>query len=285
MTVFIYPNLKKQYSFECMQEVIKILSSLDFNILLTDYSGIGESKTVTVVDSAEEAVKNCDIIITIGGDGTILKIAASAARNNKKLLGINCGRLGFMASMERGELCYLSKLKDGSYTTESRMMLDAVVERPSGEFTAVTALNDIVITHGFNYNINDFTVLADGVTVSSLRADGLIFSTPTGASAYSLSAGGPLIEPSMDCIEFTQICPHSLFARTMIFSADKIIEVKYTADGKIGISADGKAPLPVTAEDRIYIKRSELRLELIDIHGDNYFKSIGSKLMQPAKEN
>ena len=113
------------------------------------------------------------------------------------------------------------------------MMIEALIERKSGLREHVTALNDIVITHGFNYNINDFTVLADGALVSSLRADGLIFYTPTGASAYSLSAGGPLIEPTLDCIEFTQICPHSLFARTMLFSSEKLIEIKYKAVSEI----------------------------------------------------
>ncbi len=243
------------------------------------------SQGAVIAKTIEQAVKDCDVIITIGGDGTILRIASIAAENKKRLLGINCGRLGFMASLELDDLDKLKNLVSGEYKTESRMMLEAVIERKNGVKERVTALNDIVITHGFNYYINDFTVLADGVLVSSLRADGLIFSTPTGASAYSLSAGGPLIEPSLDCIEFTQICPHSLFARTMLFSSDKLIEVKYKAEGTVGISADGAEPIPITENDRIYLKKSKLRLDLIDISGNNYFKSIGSKLMQPAKVN
>lgn len=285
MTVYIHPNINKPHSMECTVETVNILSSLGCDILISGDHLSNILPLCKKTGSVEEAVSSCDIIITIGGDGTILKLASLAAKYKKKLLGINCGRLGFMASLERGELSCLSKLCTGEFRTESRMMLDAIIEKSGGGFHTVTALNDIVITHGFNYNINDFTVLADGVTVSSLRADGLIFSTPTGASAYSLSAGGPLIEPSLDCIEFTQICPHSLFARTMIFSPDKLIEVKYCANGEIGISADGKNSFPVTASDRIYIKKSSLRLDLIDINGDNYFKSIGSKLMQPAKDN
>lgn len=284
LKVFIYPNLEKAHSFECTTETKETLFSFACQVIMTDSVDPRLSEGCIVVGSIEEAVKSCDVIITIGGDGTILNIASLAAVNNKKLLGINCGRLGFMASLERSELKNLELLVSGEYKTESRMMLDAVIKRADGGETCISALNDIVITHGFNYYINDFTVIADGVKVSSLRADGLIFSTPTGASAYSLSAGGPLIEPSMDCIEFTQICPHSLFARTMIFSSEKLLEVKYKADGEIGICADGCEPIPVTESDRVYIKKSDLRLDLIDICGNNYFESIGSKLMQPAKD-
>ena len=287
MKAFIYPNLEKAHSLECTNEVIKILSSLDCSIVMQpQLSGIINCSGAQFAD-VHEGVGCSDVVITIGGDGTILKIASEAARAGKKLLGINCGRLGFMASLERSELTELSKLVLGDYKTESRMMLDITIDRTSGagDIICATALNDIVITHGFKYNINDFTVLADGVKVSSLRADGLIFSTPTGASAYSLSAGGPLIEPSMDCIEFTQICPHSLFARTMIFSPEKNIEVKFKAVGEIGISADGNKVIPVSAKDKICIRRSGLRLDLIDISKNNYFRSIGSKLMQSAKEN
>lgn len=285
MKIFIYPNLEKTHSYDCTAQASRILSAMGCEIIMTDSICPELSDGFTVVSSIEQAVSLCDIIITIGGDGTILKIASIAAQSGKRLLGINCGRLGFMASLERCDLDKLTNLVSGEYKTESRMMLEAVIERENGSQERVTALNDIVITHGFNYNINDFTVLADGVLVSSLRADGLIFSTPTGASAYSLSAGGPLIEPSLDCIEFTQICPHSLFARTMIFASDKLIEVKYKAEGTVGISADGASPVPITVNDRLYIKKSSLRLDLIDISGNNYFKSIGTKLMQPAKVN
>lgn len=285
MKVFIYPNLEKMHSRECTIEAKTVLKVSGCEILMSDSIDPSISDGCTITNTIEAAVKDCDIIITIGGDGTILNIACLAAKYQKKLLGINCGRLGFMASLEIGELESLTNLVYGNYKTESRMMLDCFINRSDGSSESVTVLNDIVITHGFNYNINDFTVIADGIKVSSLRADGLIFSTPTGASAYSLSAGGPLIEPSMDCIEFTQICPHSLSARTMIFSADKLLEVKYKADGTVGISADGSDPIPVTLSDRIFIKKSALRLDLIDIFGGNYFKSIGSKLMQPAKEN
>ncbi|MCD7771717.1 MAG: NAD(+)/NADH kinase [Oscillospiraceae bacterium] len=284
MTVFIYPNLEKLHSEECTAEVIEILKSLGVAVLMTpDTNQVfnGKAEEASTID---QAVSSCDIVITIGGDGTILKIASLAAKHQKKLLGINCGRLGFMASLERSELDCLKNLCTEEYKTEKRMMLDVTVKPEKGTAITKTVLNDVVFTHDFKESLNDFTVLADGVVVSHLRADGIIFSTPTGASAYALSAGGPLIEPSMDCIEFTHICPHSLSARAMIFDPNKIIEVKTEAAGHITLRADGGEAISVTSGDSIYIKRSSLSLSVIDIHGDNYFKSISTKLMNNAKE-
>ena len=284
MTVFIYPNLEKLHSKECTDQVIEILKSLGVSVLMTpDTNHVFDGKA-TEEPTISDAVSHCDIVITIGGDGTILKIASLAALHEKKLLGINCGRLGFMASLERSELDCLKNLCTGEYKTEHRMMLDVTVKFENGESFNETVLNDVVITHDFKESLNDFTVLADGVAVSHLRADGLIFSTPTGASAYALSAGGPLIEPSMDCIEFTHICPHSLSARAMIFDPNKIIEVRNRASYPITLRADGGEAISVTSNDSIYIRRSSLSLSAIDIHGDNYFKSISTKLMNNAKE-
>lgn len=283
MTVFIYPNLEKLHSEECTKEVIEILKSLGVTVLMTPDTNNVFGGKVEEASTINKVVSQCDIVITIGGDGTILKIASLAAKHKKKLLGINCGRLGFMASLERSELGYLKNLCTGDYEVEDRMMLDVMI-KSKGKEIIKTVLNDVVITHDFKESLNDFTVLADGVVVSHLRADGVIFSTPTGASAYALSAGGPLIEPSMDCIEFIHICPHSLSARAMIFDPNKTIEVRTKAFGQVSLRADGGKAISITSDDSICIKKSPLSLSVIDIHGDNYFKSISTKLMNNAKE-
>ncbi len=191
-----------------------------------------------------------------------------------------------MSSIEQKDLSLLKNLCNGNYALESRMMIDVTVSKSDGSKTTRSALNDAVISHGVSSRIQDFTVLADNVVISSLRADGLIFSTPTGSSAYSLSAGGPLIEPTIDCIEFTQICPHSLFSRTMLISPEREIEVKYNAaeGSKIAISVDGNAPILLDPADRLFIKRSENCVNFINLNANNYFNSISTKLMQPTKD-
>ncbi len=287
MTAFIYPNFLKTHSKSCTAQACEILRSIGFDLLLPDFARSEVDIGCCDFSAPEEAAKSCDIIISIGGDGTILKCAGLASKNSKPLLGINCGRLGFMASLERSELELLKRLSTGQYKLDERMMLSVSVIFEDDKLKTFTALNEAVISSESGRGIRDFTVLADGITVSSLRADGLIFSTPTGASAYSLSAGGPLIEPSLDCIEFTQICPHSLFARTMLFAPDKRIEIKFESDGNTNaaLSVDGRPPIRLSERDRVIITRSNLRLKLIDIdeRGGSYFKAINHKLMQPAK--
>ncbi len=286
MKAYIYPNLYKKYALECTKEACEILNSNDISILMNDeYSKLIDLEYVEFV-SDDNILNDCDIIICIGGDGTILRAAALAVKFDCAILGVNCGRLGFMSSLERSDITKLSSLRNGDYSIESRMMLDVVIAQADGTNITCNALNDAVISHGVASRIQDFTVIADGVTISSLRADGLIFSTPTGSSAYSLSAGGPLIEPTIDCIEFTQICPHSLFSRTMLISPDRVIELKYNADkgSKIAVSVDGRAPIMLNPLDRLFIKRSEYKVNFIDMNANNYFNSISKKLMQPTKE-
>ncbi len=285
--IFIYPNFEKTHSLSTASEAYEILSSIGCEIAMPpDCRSVFWRGGINYTDT-DSGVSQCDVMISVGGDGTILKCARYASKYGKKLLGINCGRLGFMATLERGELRLLERLISGEYGVDERMMLCVRVVLEDGSENCLTALNEAVISGGYGSGIRDFTVLADGVTVSSLRADGLIFSTPTGASAYSLSAGGPLIEPSLDCIEFTQICPHSLFARTMLFSPEKLIEVRFKADkpAKVALSVDGRPPVSLSENGRLYISRSEHRLSLIDIRGGSYFSAINHKLMQPVKQN
>ena len=284
--VFIFPNFDKAHSEDVTLKACSILDGLGCEIMLPTPLSLPQIPPGVKLICPERGASECDVMISVGGDGTILKCARLASKYGKKLLGINCGRLGFMATLERDELSKLSKLISGDYGVDERMMLKIEVRRENGYRAEYTALNEAVISSGYVSGIRDFTVLADGFTVSSLRADGLIFSTPTGASAYSLSAGGPLIEPSLDCIEFTQICPHSLFARTMLFSPLKKIEVRFEADTECEVSlvADGQEPVRLSARDKVIISRSDMRLSLIDIGGDGYFRAVNRKLMQPAKQ-
>ncbi len=285
MTVLVYPNLNKEHALDCTLAVCEYFH--EHSVAVKMLMRFSESIALDYISFCNEnEIGDCDVVISVGGDGTILECARLCIENDKKLLGINCGRLGFMATLEKEELDKLSHIIDGNYKVESRMVLDVVVTRENGNIEIYNALNDAVVYHGIMGKIYDFTVFADDTIVSSLRADGIIFSTPTGASAYSLSAGGPLIEPSLDCIEFTQICPHSLFARSMVFSPEKILKVEYEAANSthVCLSVDGAEPITLNISDRLCIKRSDMRLKLIDITGNSYFKAIGTKLMQPTKD-
>lgn len=262
--------------------LLKLKCTLYAEKILEDKIGI---KAVTY-GNPKELIPDCDYMIVIGGDGTILKHAKTFAKYDKAILGINSGRLGFMATLEHDEIELLSRLVDGSFSVSKRMMLRAVASLSGGEIKEFTALNDIVFSKSDGCKIADFVVSKNENVVTSIRADGLIFSTPTGASAYSLSAGGPLIEPELDCIEFTQICPHSLFARSMLFSPDSQLEISYSANSDAGVrlEVDGVNELALGVGDKVRIMRSESVVKLIDITGSSFHDTVNRKLVRPLKD-
>ena len=287
MKIVIFPNLNKSNAEKCVIETCEILHNLNVEVYMDiQYSANFSGYKFIVFTDFVEAARLCDAIIVIGGDGTILKCSKIAAPFHKPILGINSGRLGFMASIEANELSYLKNFVEGNYTIVKRMMLKGVINFKDGRKFEQSALNDIVVARAPFCKIADFEVSMNNNVISSLRADGLIFSTPTGATAYSLSAGGPIIEPDMECIEFTQICPFSLFARTMIFSSEKTLKVCYTStkDTDVVISFDGNEEIPFSTEDELYISKSNNYIYLIDFNGSNFYNSVNKKLMKPLKE-
>jgi NAD+ kinase len=191
-----------------------------------------------------------------------------------------------MASLEFTEIEKLRLLCRGEYSIVDRMMLSVTVKRENGEILSADALNDIVLNRCEDCKIADFEVSKSGSVISSLRADGIIFSTATGATAYSLSAGGPIIEPDMQCIEFSQICAHSLFARSIIFSPDSALTVHFHCnnDSHVVLTVDGSPLAKVSNRDMVQIERSALITRIIDITGGSFFQTVNRKLMTPLKE-
>lgn len=284
MKIAVMPNFGKLHALRTALECCDILNSLGIGVLAENrFKNEFEDKSFVTLGTAEEIAAECDIIIAIGGDGTILTASVQASANNKPLLGINTGRLGFMASMERDELESLVKLKTGDYCTEDRMMLDASLVRDGKTVSSHTALNDVVIARPYS-KITDYEIFTDGIAVSSMRSDGMVFATPTGSTAYALSAGGPILEPETECIQLTPICPHSLFSRTMVFKSERVLEVRhYSDDDSVYFSVDGKFSCALTRDERLIIKKSEKKLRLIDIKGHSFFGAVNSKLMNPIK--
>ena len=284
MKIVLFPNFGKKNALSTAIKCCDILNELGTEIFAADcYKAEFAEKNFVKFGKIEEIAEKCDIIIAIGGDGTILKALAYASSFNKPLMGINTGRLGFMASMEIDELNMLSRLKARDYTVETRMMIDAAVMRDNKIISEHTALNDVVISRPYS-KITDYTVFTDGIAVSSIRSDGIVFATPTGSTAYALSAGGPILEPSTECIQLTPICPHSLFSRTMVFTAERTLEVRhYAEDDLVYFSVDGKKNCQILKNDTLIIKKSLKKLRLIDIKGNSFFNAVNNKLMNPIK--
>ena len=174
----------------------------------------------------EEIFEAADAVIVLGGDGSILDAARRAAPLGKPLLGINMGHLGYMTELEMSEISLLSRLVEGNYRIDERSMLSVSVLSERGVRNESFALNDAVISNGSISRVVDLELYEGGELVSSYRSDGIIVATPTGSTAYSMSAGGPIADPKLACLCVTPVCPHSLSARSLLFRDDAVIDIK-----------------------------------------------------------
>lgn len=284
MKAAIYPNFQKNNALECAKKLCNILDENDIEIFIDEnFENEFKNNKSIKYGRFEEIAGNADFAIAIGGDGTILKCAKHLIGTDTKLLGINTGRLGFMSALEYDQLEQIKNLKNGSYYVSERMMIKAKINNDGRIFEA-EALNDISVSAIYS-SICEFNIYANEKKIGKYRADGAVFSTPTGSTAYSLSAGGPIIEPEMNCIEMTLICPHSLFARPMIFSTDKKIKFENCSkrNPDIYISVDGGEHIKLSVGSWLEVSCSEHKINIVDITGNSFYNSLNEKLMQPIK--
>ena len=233
-----------------------------------------------VVLPLNEIYSVCECVVTLGGDGTLLQIAQSAALANIPILGINYGKIGYMAELEYNELDLLKCLIHDEYTIENRVMLDVSVLRENKEIFRSVALNDAVISSGAITRLIDLQVTANNQNISTYSADGLIVSTPTGSTGYSLSAGGPVLEPTGNALILTPICPHTLGARPIVFAADSFIRVALMQliHKDAQLTVDGYQRLPLSDDDVVEIRRSSCVTQLIKIKNINFYQILNHKL-------
>ncbi len=228
----------------------------------------------------EACIAASDAVIALGGDGTILHCAKTAAPFGKPVLGINSGRLGFMAGLELDELEQLDRLLTGDYTVERRMLLDVTVSSPEGE-TCCRALNEAVVSRGALSRMIEVTVHNGDASVVTYQADGVIVATPTGSTAYSLSAGGPMVDPSLNCLLLTPICPHSLHSRPYLFheSAELTLTTDHRPNIKVFVTVDGEEAIPLPADGVVRIKRSQTAAALIRLKERSFYEILDQKLL------
>jgi NAD+ kinase len=221
----------------------------------------------------------CDIVVSVGGDGTVMRSARQAASHGKPVLGVNAGKLGFLAQLEAEETAELEKLFTGAYRLCGRMMLEARFEE-NGELKTFTALNDIVAHHGDAGRLVEFEVYKGDVPVARQRADGVIFSTPTGSTAYSMSAGGPVVSPELPLIIMTAICPHSRLGNAIVLSPEGVYTVRETPRSASGmnVTVDGHNTGILQPEKTLVIKRSETAVTFIDMGLREFFGNLNQKL-------
>ena len=225
-----------------------------------------------------QALTQADAVVTVGGDGTMLHAAKECARHGLPVLGINLGRTGFLATCELDEMEQkLHKLAAGEFSVEHRALLQAECTGADG---SLIALNDLVVYSGQRRQTVDLDILCDGLPVSNCRGDGVILATPTGSTAYSLSAGGPILDARIRGLVVTSICAHSLQRPAIVFAADRRITVRPGADqrGPILISSDGEREIELPAGGELRAGLSEKSVKLITFNGTDQFDAIDKKL-------
>lgn len=276
MKIAVMPNLDKRGSAETVERLGNFLADNGIEAYISDNICCANYKHA----SENELFKIADVIITIGGDGTIIRYAKRAAADGKPILGINAGRMGYLADLEQSEYKLLARLKNNNYKIEKRMMLHVKVCENGRVIGEYDALNDAVITSGFISRIIDVSAGVDGDTIG-YRADGLIVSTPTGSTAYSMSAGGPVIDPDAECMCLTPICSHSLSAKPILLSAEKTVKLKAFSKKRteIFLSLDGRKVCGVKPYTEIFVTKSERYVKLVRLTGRTFYKNLSTKFL------
>jgi NAD+ kinase len=247
-----------------------------------------ERQTHALLDSGrcaacgmDELRNRCELIIVVGGDGTLLGAARALADGGPPLLGVNLGRLGFLVDISPDDMLEtLERILGGEYEEENRFLLQARIGPTPQHTEAVPAFNDVVLHKWNTPRMVEFETHIDGRFVNVQRSDGLIVSTPTGSTAYALSGGGPLLDPSLNALLLVPICPHTLSNRPIVVSGDSRVEIRIRDEdhAHARVSCDGQADRPIGPGDRLFIERHPNKVRLLHPRGHDQFKILRAKL-------
>jgi NAD+ kinase len=229
----------------------------------------------------DELFDACDMVVCLGGDGTFLKVARRVYQRGLPILGINLGNLGFLTEVDRNDIdLAIDQVFGNHYAIDDRMMLETVIHRKGEPPVHDIALNDAVITRGAISRIVHVKTYVNDVFVDSFPGDGLIISSPTGSTAYSLSAGGPIVEPDTNLLLITPICPHILYSRSFVTKADSVVKAVIDEDFQHNaiVALDGQEGHDIRGGDVVEIKRSAYTTKLVRMNSRNFFNILRTKI-------
>lgn len=277
------PNPYRDRNFKFATQAARILSEAGIEsktCLAFDVDRNFEMPSDVVLHDLNKELKDAELLICFGGDGTILHASKAATRMGIPVLGVNIGTMGFMAELESSEMKELARLASDQYTVDERMMLHVKVIHEGHVILEDDALNDAVITKGAVARTIQLGVKCDGIDMMAFGGDGVVISTPTGSTAYSMSAGGPIVEPTAQNIIITPICAHDMLTKTVVTSAQRTISVEV---GRIGrknafLSVDGGRALRLYTGDEIIITNSRYVTRLVHLSDRSFFDIVKNKL-------
>ena len=282
MKIVLTPNPYRDRNFKHVEQAVDILqqAGIETKICLPfDVDRSFELPGDMNFGDLSREIKNADMLICFGGDGTILHASKIATRYHVPILGVNIGTMGFMAELEAGELSLLKGLAEGKYTVEKRMMLHVTVTNDGKELFNEVALNDAAITKGAVARVIQMSVACDGVEAINCSGDGVVVCTPTGSTAYSMSAGGPIVEPSARNIIITPICAHTFQAKGIVTAPWRTISVRLSKLGRRNafLSVDGGRAFRLNPDDIVTIRKAEQETRLVRLKDTSFYEILNNK--------
>ena len=280
--IILTPNPYRDKNFQTVRTAIKVLRDAGMEPKLCLPFEVDRNYELPKdlhFHKLDRELQNAELVICFGGDGTILHMAKAATRRNVPILGVNIGTMGFMAELESTELDQLARLANDDYYLDNRMMLDVVVQRDRDIIFHDIGLNDVVITKGAIARIAHLAVKCDGVEAMQCGGDGIIVATPTGSTAYSLSAGGPIVEPEASNILITPICAHDVMSRCIVASDKRVITVElvHNARRNAYLSVDGGKALRLNLGDVVTVRKSKLETKLVRLKDRSFYDVVNMK--------
>ena len=285
MKVVLCPNPYRDRGLKAAQSAVRILRDCGVHTVMClpfepEAGSRLELPPHVALRPLKQELRGADVLVCFGGDGTILHAARDANAHNIPVLGVNLGSVGFMAELEQGELSLLARLAGGKFDLERRMMLDVAVRREGRRVFRETALNDAVVTKGSVARVLDLEVTGDRATIAAFAGDGVIIATPTGSTAYSLAAGGPIVEPTAANLIVTPVCAHSLHAKPFVLDSGRAVGVRIAPGSRktAYLSVDGGKAFRIQVGDWVECRRSERFAQLVKLTGRSFYERINQKL-------
>lgn len=274
--IVLCPNVQRDSGLECTLRVRSMLEQAGFRAAVSPIYGSVPGVEETPL---EDALVGADLMVTLGGDGTILHLAPLVMRYKVPIVGVNLGHKGFLTELDAGSVERLLDAAAGRFSVVPRMMLDVTIRRGGKTIFTDTAINEALIS-GIVQNVR-LTAMGDGEKILTFSGDGIIVSSPTGSTAYSMSAGGPLVEPSAENIILTPICPHMLAARSFVLTPERVVTIvpqDLEMDKRCILSVDGRGMTDLQNGDEVIVRKSDNKLYFADLGTKSFYETAFDKL-------
>lgn len=280
MIFYIIPNMTRKNAESVTVSLLNILFDSGCEVLmeasLKDRFGDFEK---IIFENESVALPEADVVVSIGGDGSFINAAKRATVCNKPVLCINAGKVAYLAGIESNEIHLIKHILSGEFITEKRMMLDvSIIDKASQIIHHSFCINDAVVSRSGIIRVMELSVSCNGAPLIHYMADGAIIATPTGSTAYSLSAGGPIVEPSVESIVLTPVCPHSIFSRSVVLGGNSVLDITHDNSGEAILSCDGQEAVEIPEGARVVVRKSDAYASFIKIKPDTFIDVLNKKL-------